>query len=983
MAKITVAKAAGLKTAPNKLTMPEGSATTATNVLIRGKNIYEPRRGFQIEANGPGGSSDRVKAFTYYDGGKVSFYTGGGSDKLAYSTGGAYTDYSGTYTPPDAATLRMKFAELNENLYFTTSLGIKGTTALATTPSAAGLVYPNSVSSSTNYGSGLSGTVGADTWLPANSQVAYRAVLGIKDANNNVKLSAPSGRFVVINPADIVVPAGSVSRTSNVVTVTYSNHGFSVGDYVRLSPTDVTFTSGTDYQITATTASTFTYAHTAADATSSVDLTFSSGTKLTNIYVYWPSTALTTDHFLRIYRSDYTTAASIAPDDELFMIYEGRLTATEVSNGFVNYVDRTPVVALGDPLYTNPRTGEGILQANYVPPLAKDMCAWNERLWFANTKQRQSYDLQMLGIGSPDGVQDGDLICIGTTAYRFKTTPTDAGDVYLHTVSGSISKNIQVTAFGFTNSTDYVNDAYYLEYASGDDDPPGKLRITSTVFGASAFGVGATRPASWNPQSTQAFVLSAGARAGSTVTLTTGSNHGFTAGQTVVLAVQAGSDSAYNDSNYAVGTKTIVSTPTATTFTYTESGTTAAMLEAARHYVYRPLEQSTDDAQVHGVYYSKFQEPEAVPLLNYVYVGARNKAILRIAPLRDRLYVFKEDGLYTITGQAPNLRVDEFDSTCRLVAPDSVVAVNNSLFALTTKGVVVINEAGVGIISDDIRDIVDTALSPAVLAVTKVQTWGASYESEGLYLLGLNQSSSDTAPTSMYVYNTAHRVWAKWDISKWFAAVDPVTDKLCISAAGTQYSANERKAYDYTDYVGELEIAVTINAVSGTTITLASTSGLAAGYVLVRAGVKSVIVSVDSGTVVTVKESVAFGTGSATVYTGYPVTVEYAPQFAGAPSLAKHFSHLTLHFNKANINSYTATFRTEQSTSSSTPTLTTTGFSTGAAPTTLVNVPIIIPLEKQRGDYCHIGISVQEAYAVWQLNGYTLDAEVGDDGAAR
>ena len=68
------------------------------------------------------------------------------------------------------------------------------------------------------------------------------------------------------------------------------------------------------------------------------------------------------------------------------------------------------------------------------------------------------------------------------------------------------------------------------------------------------------------------------------------------------------------------------------------------------------------------LYWSKIQEPEAVPLLNFTDVGDRNRDILALVPLDRALIVFKEDGIYSVTGSAPSSWiVDEIDTTLRFI----------------------------------------------------------------------------------------------------------------------------------------------------------------------------------------------------------------------------------------------------------------------------------------------------------------------------
>ena len=57
-------------------------------------------------------------------------------------------------------------------------------------------------------------TTGSTGWMPQDSQVAYRYVVGIKNANNEYFLGAPSGRVVVVNSA-----GGTLCNTSVVLTI--------------------------------------------------------------------------------------------------------------------------------------------------------------------------------------------------------------------------------------------------------------------------------------------------------------------------------------------------------------------------------------------------------------------------------------------------------------------------------------------------------------------------------------------------------------------------------------------------------------------------------------------------------------------------------------------------------------------------------------------------------------------------------------------
>ena len=76
-------------------------------------------------------------------------------------------------------------------------------------------------------------------------------------------------------------------------------------------------------------------------------------------------------------------------------------------------------------------------------------------------------------------------------------------------------------------------------------------------------------------------------------------------------------------------------------------------------------------------------------------------------PLRDNLYVLKEDGVYIVSGSSPsNFSVRLLDNSVFVTAPDTAVVLNNQIYCLTNQGICVISDTGVSIISSSIDDIV-------------------------------------------------------------------------------------------------------------------------------------------------------------------------------------------------------------------------------------------------------------------------------------
>jgi hypothetical protein len=472
MGSFTVLKFRGLRTADNQLSgVPDGSASVAKNVVNRYPHTLEPRRGQKKLGYSAGGITNT--GVYYRDTLLVQYGT-----TLARDTGSAFSAFSGTFEPVDDDTLRMKFCEANSNLYVATAAGTKVLTSETATPVIAGLPRPLKVDGTnrTTYG-----------WQTYDTSVGYRATIGIRDENGNQKEGPPSGRFVLRNALHVAI-GGLVRTGGTTVTVTLdadATHTLSNGDTFTLTPGEADFVTGVK-TVTGTTAHTVTY----AEAGANVSSTLAQDCEMTRsalLLVYLPA-GLTARHFVRLYRSEESASASDEPLDENYLVHESDIDSTDLSNGYVTISDVTPETFLGDPLYTNANSGDGPLAANDAPPIASDLVLFQGRQFFWNYTEKARRIIQLIGVGSPDGLQAGDRVFIdgpvgGVLYYEAKVTPGAANEFKLYS-SGTASQNIERTAKALIDvvNADANNDSY-LYYVSGDDDPPGKILIEERGIG--------------------------------------------------------------------------------------------------------------------------------------------------------------------------------------------------------------------------------------------------------------------------------------------------------------------------------------------------------------------------------------------------------------------------------------------------------------------------------------------------------------------
>lgn len=223
---------------------------------------------------------------------------------------------------------------------------------------------------------------------------------------------------------------------------------------------------------------------------------------------------------------------------------------------------------------------------------------------------------------------------------------------------------------------------------------------------------------------------------------------------------------------------------------------------------------SDNEVKPNRIYYSKANEPEAVPLLNYFDISAEDKEILRIYPLRNSLFVFKEDGTYRISGEVAPFVTSLLDSSCVVVAPDSVYATNNIVYAWTSKGITPVSEAGA---SQEVSRPIDTEilrLSSAKFTNFKKITWGVGYDSDSSYTVYTNSNIDDEYATIGFRYCTLTNTWTNITRSQTCGIINLEEDKMYLGSGIDNIVNQERKNFDRTDYADkDFEIQLSSNSV--------------------------------------------------------------------------------------------------------------------------------------------------------------------------
>ena len=376
-------------------------------------------------------------------------------------------------------------------------------------------------------------------------------------------------------------------------------------------------------------------------------------------------------------------------------------------------------------------------------------------------------------------------------------------------------------------------------YVSTATDAPGQMNFESRVFDEESFTMAINGPIDvssgfvdglgdlFDPTLPELIVGTAVDNSGSSTVTMTGSlttaNFGLSVGNTIKIE---GEDGFFE-----------ITSVTATTFDITTSSAITGTIKFHKTDVI-----SSNEEVANRLYFSKFQQPDAVPSLNFIDIGPKDKAILRIQALRDSLFVFKEDGIYRVSGTiAPNFSVQKFDTSI-LIAPDTVATLNNQIYALASQGVISVTETGVGIISRDIENIF-TNISTDNFPNFRSSSFGVGYEKDRAYIQWTVSNKTDTFATKAYRYNTFTQTWTEWTVNAKCAAVvefindaGTYTNRLYIGAADDNIIEEERKSLTRADFVDrEFDLTIPPSPIKGdNTLLLNNTSNVSVGDAIVQ-----------------------------------------------------------------------------------------------------------------------------------------------------
>ena len=406
---------------------------------------------------------------------------------------------------------------------------------------------------------------------------------------------------------------------------------------------------------------------------------------------------------------------------------------------------------------------------------------------------------------------------------------------------------------------------------------------------------------------------------------------------------------------------------------------------------------SSNQNNVNSVMISKLNEPEAVPLVNQLFIGGGDQPILRVIALRDSVVVLKTDGIFRITGTSPDaLTVTPFDTTIFLIAGDTAVTLNNSIYAVSSQMVVAISESGVEIVS---RNIEGDLLRFATLPAFPTASFAVPYESERFYILFIPTTSTDTTATQIYVYNWLLKTWTRWTIACTAGLVSQQPDnKLYLGVSyNPSFLYQEIKTYNPNGFdFGDDRYPVTITGISGLVVSLTSAANAQVGQSLLQDNLDSVITAVDLvGNTVTVTDLLSWTDGAATLVRPINQVIDSTPIHGGFPHYVKNWTRALFDFSQANFSTITATFHSNVSLTTETVPISPQENSAlwgefawpglvGGEPwggTTLLTqaIPTLVPRNKSYANWIQIGLNLNQALTNFNFLGSTATYDIVGD----
>lgn len=424
---------------------------------------------------------------------------------------------------------------------------------------------------------------------------------------------------------------------------------------------------------------------------------------------------------VEVYASELTTTAStpaLEPSDEMALLQSNVLLPGDITAGTKALTATLATLATGASLYTN-ESQEGILQGNALPPPGVCSAAYGGSMFFGNVQQPERLEYQNQSIGTTE---------LDTIVYVSSTTFTyEFGTPFTLLKPGDVPVAV---------SHDHPAGTYVVSVTGSG---PYTVTLSEPMTGT-------TVSDEWSPSARLTSTLG-------TVIVPAASLSDLT--DPVLTGVEY-------LSTYDTGTgRGVLYGPRGFTL-----GLSEAFTVSVPHTVDGPYKviTPTSDVLVGAVYWSKNGQFESVPLVNFVNVGQPSSAVIGMAAAENALYIFKEDGVFSLTGfSAETGWSTQPLSDDILIHTNALTVVGGAVYAWTGRGLMEFTASSARNLSiltvgDQLRPFEDAYL----YSENRGDCYMQAFHSENELVLGLPETPSAGPLTQLYVYNPITDAWTRW-----------------------------------------------------------------------------------------------------------------------------------------------------------------------------------------------------------------------------
>lgn len=415
--------------------------------------------------------------------------------------------------------------------------------------------------------------------------------------------------------------------------------------------------------------------------------------------VTWsPFAGVVAGDYVELYRTDglSTTSLDADPGVTLKLIFRQKTTSTDISNGYLNVIDKTLMTApfyttSGRELYTNPYQ-EGALGENRQPDIAGAIETFKGFTFYGNLTERGQSQftipagfiiagsgsvpdyVRTAGIGSRSGV--GTWSNGGTTVSAISASDIKGVVVGQYIVAPSVTLTSQVSSVGATSFT--ISGGTFVGAGAG-----GQFSVVDVIevngyrnvlFSAGFFAVGFAPYLNTTSSGVEAHTSQP-------IPLT----------NAVVTSSFTGLTVTYEPIR-PVGTL-----PTETTGELRIRATNGSNYSPPFPEITSTVQTFSPITTTNLLRWSKDSEPEHVPSTNETQVGSG--AIIAMESTKDALWIACTDGVYRLSGDGGSWRVDLVAPSLVLCSPRCMVNMRETIYAYTNYGFGAITDSGFAPIS--------------------------------------------------------------------------------------------------------------------------------------------------------------------------------------------------------------------------------------------------------------------------------------------